>query len=70
MGNLLLFWSCFLTSALQLGGVVGGVTFRSITQEEGGLRTMPGEGGGLVLHELKLEAAESTLGIVLGVLGH
>ena len=34
---------------------------------------MPGEGGGLVLHELKLEAAESTLGmlvfVVLGVLG-
>ena len=33
---------------------------------------MPGEGGGLVLHELKLEAAESTLGMldfVLGVLG-
>lgn len=79
VGNL--FWSAFFCSlariALQLGGVVGGVTFRwllwqSRITREGGLKAMPGEGGGLVLHELKLEAAESTLGMldfVLGVLG-
>ena len=61
--------------AATLGGVVGGVTFRSGTVQGLGFNAHPGEAGGcpveIELLEPKLEAAESTLGmLVLGVIGH
>lgn len=65
--------SFLLLYTTEQGGVVGGVILRSCHgSSPGGDNVTPGEGGGMELHELRLEAAESTFGMVfvVGVVGH